>query len=100
MSRKYLQRAALFLGGFLGLWLFLRFLLPIVLPFLLGWLLALAAEPGVRFGTEKLKLPRWASSVLCVGGVYLLLGGAVYLLGVRRVMAWAFRKGREKTEKE
>ena len=30
----------------------------------------------------------------------LCCGGAVYLLGVRRVMAWAFRKGREKTEKE
>ena len=70
--RTFLTIGGAVVGGWLGLWL----LGPVLLPFAAGGGIAALAEPVVR----KLKLPRWASSVLCVGGVYLLLGGAVYLL--------------------
>lgn len=39
-------------------WLGMRYVLPLLMPFLLGTLLALAAEPAVRFATRRLKLPR------------------------------------------
>ena len=48
---------------FLSLWLTLRFLLPIALPFLFGGLLALGAEPLVRWMEKHLRLPRG----LCTG---------------------------------
>ena len=85
MSRKTIQRAALLLGGFVGVWLSLRFLLPIFLPFILGLLLALAAEPGVRFGTGKLKLPRWAATGISVTLTLVLLGTLVGMLGAAAV---------------
>ena len=85
MSRKTIQRAALLLGGFVGVWLSLRFLLPIFLPFILGLLLALAAEPGVRFGTGKLKLPRWAATGISVTLTLVLLGTLIGMLGAAAV---------------
>ena len=79
MNRETIRRAALLAGGFLGVWLFLQYLLPLFLPFLLGLLLALAAEPAVRIGTQQLKLPRWAASGL---GVTLTLVLLIAIIGV------------------
>ena len=62
------------------LWLVLRYLLPILLPFLLGGLLALAAEPLVRFGEVKGRLPRAVATGLGVTVALLL-----FLLSL-----WAF----------
>ena len=59
------------------LWLVLRYLLPILLPFLLGGLLALAAEPLVRFGEAKGRLPRAVATGLGVTVTLLL-----FLLGL------------------
>lgn len=54
LIRKGIFAAALLLGIFLSL----RYLLPLVFPFLLGGALACAAEPIVRFGCDRLRLPR------------------------------------------
>lgn len=66
-------------------WLGIRFLLPVTMPFLMGTLLALAAEPAVRFGVRKLHLPR----PLCAGvGVTLtlvLFAGVLSLVGALAV---------------
>jgi len=94
MSRKSLQRAALILGGFFGVWLFLRYLFPIALPFLLGWLLALAAEPGVRFATSRLKLPRWAATGFSVSLTLVLLVTLVGVLGAAAVKELGVLAGR------
>lgn len=60
LLRKLLTVAALLLGIFLGL----RYLLPLIFPFLLGGVLAIAAEPIVRFGCTQLHLPRAAASAI------------------------------------
>ena len=54
-------------------WLGVRYLLPVGLPFLLGGVMALAAEPGVRFLTGKLRLPRSLAAGIGVGTVFAVL---------------------------
>ncbi len=94
MHRDTLRRAALLAGGFLGVWLFFRYLLPIFLPFLLGLLLALAAEPAVRTGTQLLKLPRWAATGVGVTLTLILLltlVGAIGAIAVKELSVLAQR---------
>lgn len=55
--------------GVLGI----RYLLPVSMPFLLGAVLALAAEPGVKFLTGRLRFPRSAASGLGVGALFAVL---------------------------
>lgn len=76
-SRKYLY----LLGALFALWLGIRYALAVVLPFGLGALLAIAAEPAVRFGTDRLHLPRWASTGLGVTLTLVALAGLLWLLG-------------------
>lgn len=52
--------------GFVSMWLAVRFLLPLLSPFLLGALLALAAEPMVRFLCRRVHLPRAVSTAIGV----------------------------------
>lgn len=80
-GRKILILGAVFLGVFLGM----RYLLPVALPFLLGALVALAAEPAVRFGTARLGLPRGLSAGIGVSLTLVLLMGTVSLLGALAV---------------
>lgn len=54
-------------------WLTLRFFLPLFSPFLLGALLALSAEPMVRFLHRKLRIPRPVSAGIGVGMSFSLL---------------------------
>lgn len=54
-------------------WLTLRFFLPLFSPFLLGSLLALSAEPMVRFLHRKLRIPRPVSAGIGVGMAFSLL---------------------------
>ena len=64
-------------------WLTGKFVLPFGFPFLLGTALALAAEPMVRLGTDRLKLRRGAAAgigVTCTLG--LILGVVVFLGGL------------------
>lgn len=80
MDREFWRRCMALIGGFLGIWLFLKYLFPVFLPFFLGLLLALAAEPAVRFAT-RLNLPRWAASSVGVSLTLVFLTGLVGLVG-------------------
>lgn len=62
------------------LWLGIRFLLPIALPFLFAWLLALAAEPAVRFFNQRLRLPRLAASLVSVTLALGIAAGLIFFL--------------------
>lgn len=94
MGQQTLRRALLLIGGFLGAWLCLKYLLPIFLPFLLGLLLALAAEPAVKAGTQLLKLPRWAATGLGVTLTLLLLITLIGVLGAAFVKELGVLAGR------
>lgn len=87
------RRAALFALGFLGVWLCFRYLLPLFLPFILGLLLALAAEPAVRF-LVRMKLPRWAATGLGVSLTLLLLVTLVGVVGAILVKELSLLAGR------
>ena len=63
-----------------GIFLAIQFLLPFLFPFILGALLALAAEPGVRFLTTRLRLPRAAASGIGVGAVFAVICAVLTLL--------------------
>lgn len=76
-SQKYLY----LLCALFAVWLGARYALPVILPFLLGALLALAAEPAVRFATDRLHLPRWAGAGLGVSMTLIVLAGILWLLG-------------------
>lgn len=80
MSRPIMVRLLRIAGAVLGIWVAIRYLLPIGLPFLLGGLLALLAEPAVRFGERKLRLRRWVSSGIGVSLTLVLLIGVISLL--------------------
>ena len=70
---------ALFL--LLALWLAGKLLLPFLFPFVLGTLLAMAAEPMVRLGIQRLKLRRGLAAGLGVSVTLLLLSAVLLLLG-------------------
>lgn len=64
--------------AFALVWLGIKYLLPVVLPFFLGALLALAAEPVVRFLSRK--LPRAAAAAIGVAATLVLLTCIILLL--------------------
>lgn len=61
-------------------WAAVRYLLPVSVPFLLGGLLALAAEPGVRFLSGRLRFPRSAAAGVGVGAVFAMLCALLTML--------------------
>lgn len=71
-------------------WLFLCLLGPKLLrffmPFVIGWIIALIANPPVRFFERRLKLVRKHSSILIVVLVLAMVIGLLYLLITRAVM--------------
>ena len=62
------------LAVLVGTVLFVRFLLPILLPFGIGLLLALAAEPAIRFLMRRAGFRRGIAAALCILALYVLLG--------------------------
>lgn len=66
MSQSAVRKILLFGAGFLAVWLTVKYLLPIAMPFLLALLLALAADPLVRFFHVKAHMPRAAATGLGV----------------------------------
>ena len=70
---------ALFLLIFL--WLAGKFLLPFLFPFLLGAGIALASEPAVRLGTQRLKLSRGISTGVGVTLTLIFLLGLIFFFG-------------------
>ena len=85
MSTSPVRKAIIFVAFFLGTALALRYLGPVMMPFFLGALLALAAEPAVNLGVEKLRLPRPLSSGIGVTATLLLLTASLWLLGALTV---------------
>lgn len=81
MSRSLLPKMICLLAVSALLFLCIRWLLPIAMPFLLGAGLAFAAEPAVKFGTEKLHLKRWLCSGIFVSGTLVLLLSLLVILG-------------------
>ncbi len=75
-----MKKAFLILLALGGIFLAIQFLLPFLFPFILGALLALAAEPGVRFLTTRLRLPRAAASGIGVGAVFAVICAVLTLL--------------------
>lgn len=85
MNSDWLRRGISALGIFLAVWLGTKYLLPVLLPFLLGALLAVAAEPVVRLGVRRLKLPRAAATGVGVSLTLIFLAGLLSLLGALAV---------------
>ena len=75
------RRFLLLASTLLGIFLIFRFLLPLIFPFLIAFLLALAAEPIVRFGCRRLRLPRALSAGIGVSLSFLFLVAALLILG-------------------
>ena len=73
-------RFSVVIPAFLLVWLVIRFFLPLFSPFLLGTLLAISAEPMVRFLQKKLRVPRLISSGIGVSMAFTLL--AMLMLSV------------------
>ena len=65
---------------FISVWLAIRFFLPLFSPFLLGTLLALSAEPMVRFLHKKLHVPRSISAGIGITMAFSLLAMALLCL--------------------
>ena len=68
------------LAVFAAAWLTVKYLLPILSPFLLGALLALAAEPMVRFLCQRLHIPRAVSTAIGVSMAFCFLALLLLIL--------------------
>ncbi|MBQ4641521.1 MAG: sporulation integral membrane protein YtvI [Oscillospiraceae bacterium] len=82
MDKHFAQKAVFVAGSLVFLWLLLKYLLPVLLPFGVGLLLAILAEPAVRWCADRPGLPRWASAGLGVSVTLLILVGFIGLLGL------------------
>ena len=67
-------------GGTLLVCMFLPKALRFFMPFVVGWIIAMIANPVVRFLESRLKVVRKHGSVLVVIAVLALIIGAIYLL--------------------
>lgn len=80
MSHSFTRKLILLPAVLLVVWLSIRYLMPILMPFLLGTLLALAAEPLVRFWQKRAKMPRALATGIGVTMTMVLLALAVMIL--------------------
>ena len=85
MDWEQLRKAIAPVIALLALWLGVKYLLPTLLPFFMGGLLAVAAEPVVRLGTARCRLPRAVASGVGVALTLLFLAGILSLLGALAV---------------
>ena len=75
-----LRRLFAVFGIYLCIFLTIRYLLPLFFPFLLGALLAFASEPMVRFGCQKLRLPRSLAAGIGISMAFSFLTVVIVLL--------------------
>ena len=68
------------LALFAAVWLAAKYLMPLLSPFLLGALLALAAEPMVRFLSRRAHLPRAVSTAVGVSMAFCFLAMLLLIL--------------------
>ena len=85
MNKKWLQQGLPVLGIGILAWLAVRYLLPLTVPLLLGGVIALAAEPGVRWLQKKLRFPRGGAVGICVSVTLILFAGLLSMLGAATV---------------
>ena len=78
--RASIQKVAAISGVILGIYLVIQYLLPFILPFLLGAALALAAEPMVRFFSQRVHLPRGLAAIVGVFMTFALLAMLLVVL--------------------
>lgn len=81
MEGKRIKHWLRLIAVFTGLWLTVRYLLPIALPFILGSLVALGAEPGVKFLQNHCRLRRGWASFLGITLVFVMLFAMLWVLG-------------------
>ena len=81
MPVQWIRKGLLTLGMAVAVWLGIRFVLPVSIPFLLGAMLALAAEPLVRWGVKNCRLPRTVAAGIGVSVTMVLLGAVVLFAG-------------------
>ena len=67
-------------GGTLLACIFLPKVLRFFMPFVIGWIIAMIANPVVRFLESRLKVVRKHGSVLVMVSVLAMVIGAMYLL--------------------
>lgn len=75
-----IRKTAVILAVIFGCYLAIQYLLPLLLPFLLGGALAMAAEPMVRFFSQRLRLPRTVAAILGVAVAFAFLGLTLLVL--------------------
>jgi len=81
MDKRHILQRCLQIAGVLGIvWLFLWIFGPVLLPFVLGFVVAKAASLPTGLLEQRLHLPRWAASGVCVSGIYLSLIAGLWLL--------------------
>ena len=79
MKAQKIRRIAVWILGILfGIWV-LTLLFPILLPFIIGLGLALCVQKPITFTSERMGLPRWAGSFVCVLGLLAAIIGALAL---------------------
>lgn len=77
---KILTNFILFIVSLLFITLLLPKIIGFFLPFVIAWIVALIAEPLVRFLENKVKILRKHSSAIIIALVLMLITGAVYLI--------------------
>lgn len=87
-SVKYIKNILSFVltvaGIVFGIFIGIRFL-GFFMPFVVGWIIALIANPLVRFLERRMKIVRKHSSMLIIIGVLALIIGGGYFAGVKLV---------------
>lgn len=79
--KKYVKVVLNLLTALVILWFVMNPLLKIIgffMPFVVGWIIALIANPLVRFLDEKIKIRRKAGSAIVIIAVIALIIGTVY----------------------
>ena len=94
MGVSFPRRQVYLLGAFLALWVGIKYLLPVFAPFVAGTVLALLAEPAVRFLSGKIKLSRSLASGIGVTVTLLLLTALVSVVGAVAVRQIALLSGK------
>ncbi len=90
MDKKYLRNVVnivLFLVGVVLVCLFVPRILVFFMPFVVGWIIALIANPLVRFMEKRLKIVRKHSSVVIILGTIALI-----VLGGYGLLSWLVRE--------
>ncbi len=85
---KTILNLLMYVFGILLICLLLPKLIKFFMPFVIGWIIAMIANPLVRFFEKRLKIVRKHGTWMVIAGVLALVVGVCYLL-----LAWLVREG-------